>query len=79
MPRRPVWVVWSGYPSTDAPIQSGLDHPKTASPTSSRPDMPPPSSTGATHLADTADAITHLESGRTRGKIAIAIDTTEER
>ena len=30
-------------------------------------------------LTDTADAITHLESGRTRGKIAIAIHTTEER
>lgn len=30
-------------------------------------------------LAESADAITHLESGRTRGKIAIAIDTTEER
>jgi len=29
-------------------------------------------------LAESADAITHLESGRTRGKIAIAIDTTEE-
>ena len=30
-------------------------------------------------LTHTADAITHLESGRTRGKIAVAIDTTEER
>ena len=30
-------------------------------------------------LADTADAITHLELGRTRGKIAIAVDTIEER
>ena len=30
-------------------------------------------------LTDTAEAITHLESGRTRGKIAITIGTTEER
>jgi NADPH:quinone reductase-like Zn-dependent oxidoreductase len=30
-------------------------------------------------LTDSADAITHLESGRTCGKIAIAIDTKEER
>jgi NADPH:quinone reductase-like Zn-dependent oxidoreductase len=30
-------------------------------------------------LTESADAITHLESGRNRGKIAIAIDTTEER
>lgn len=30
-------------------------------------------------LTESADAITHLESGRTRGKIAIAIDTTAQR
>lgn len=29
-------------------------------------------------LTDAADAITHLERGRTRGKIAIAVDITEE-
>jgi NADPH:quinone reductase-like Zn-dependent oxidoreductase len=30
-------------------------------------------------LADAADAIAHLESGRTRGKIAIAVDTGQQR
>ena len=35
-------------------------------------DIAPP-----TAIADAADAITHLESGRTRGKISVTVDTGE--
>lgn len=71
-------VVQHRYATADVLELREIPNPRSATTTSSS-GSPPPASTAAPTSSDTSAAITHLESGRTRGKIAIAIDTTEER